>query len=90
MISLEDEIFNYSNTLADVKDFSPDYILKLNINDKFFITANHVEIEDNEWVYNIALYNEDELIDSIYCDKLQEELEDIIFFLIEEYISEFI
>ncbi len=90
MISLEDEIFNYSNTLADVKDFNPDYNLKLNINDKFFITANHVKIEDNEWVYNIALYNGEELIDSIYCNKLQEELEDIIFFLIEEYINEFI
>ncbi len=90
MISLEDEIFNYSNVLADVKEYNPDYNLKLNINDKFFITSNHVEIEDNEWVYNIALYNKDELIDSIYCDKLQEELEDIIFFLIEEYISEFI
>lgn len=88
MISLEEEIFNYSNTIAEVKEFDPSYNLKLSINDKLFITANHIEIEDNEWVYNIALYDEDELIDSIYCDKLQEELEDIIFFLIEEYINE--
>ena len=87
MISLEDKIFNYSNTLADIVDYNKDYSSQLSIKDNYFIKASHEMIENNEWVYNIVLYNNDEIIDSIFCDRLQEELEDIIIFLIEEYIE---
>ena len=87
MISLEDKIFNYSNTLADIVDYNKDYSSQLSIKDNYFIKASHEMIENNEWVYNIVLYNNDEIIDSIFCDRVQEELEDIIIFLIEEYIE---
>ena len=87
MISLEDKIFNYSNILADTVDYNKDYSSQLSIKDNYFIKASHEMIENNEWVYNIVLYNNDEIIDSIFCDRVQEELEDIIIFLIEEYIE---
>lgn len=87
MMSLEDKIFDFSKTLADIADYDNAYSLKLNINDNFFIKASHVVIENNEWLYNIILYENEEIIDSIYCDRIQEELEDIIIFLIEEYVE---
>lgn len=87
MISLEDKIFNYSKELADIEDYRADYTSQLIINDDAFIKSNHEKIENDEWVYNIVLYREDEIIDSIYCDRVQEEIEDIIIFLIEEYVE---
>ncbi len=87
MVSLEDKIFNFSQEIAGVLDFNNDYSSQLDIKDSFFIKANHMKIENNEWVYNITLYNDEEIIDSIYCDRVQEELEDIIIFLIEEYVE---
>ena len=87
MISLEDKIFNFSQALADIKDFDNDYSSQLSINESVLIKANHMKIENDEWVYNITLYKHDEVVDSIYCDGVQEELEDIIIFLIEEYVE---
>ena len=87
MISLEDKIFNYSKELADIEEFNSDYTSQLNIKDNLFIKANHVKIENDEWVYNIILCSDDEILDSIYCDRVQEELEDIVIFLIEEYVE---
>lgn len=87
MVSLEDKILSFSQKIVEMEDFNNDNSLLLNIKDNFFIKANHVKIENNEWVYNITLYNDNEIIDSIYCDRVQEELEDIIIFLIEEYVE---
>ena len=85
-MSLEDKIFNYSKTLADMIDFNGD-ISQLNLKDNYFIIASHVKIENDEWLFNICLYDDNELIDSVYCKGEQEDLEDIIIFLIEEYIK---
>lgn len=87
MISLEDRIFEFSRELSEKTSYNED-IIKFTVNDEFYIIASHVLIENDECVYNIVLYNNnEEIIDSVYCNINLEDIEDIIVYLVEEYIE---
>ena len=87
MISLEDRIFELSKELSEKTSYNEEAI-KFVINNDFYIVASHALIENDECVYNIVLYdNKNELVDSVYCNINLEDIEDIIIFLIEEYIQ---
>ena len=84
---LEDKIYNYTEELATVENPQLGDTKTLVINDTYSIKAVYTETEEHEFVYEMILLSADadEMVDSIYCNKTPEELEDIVYFFIEEY-----
>lgn len=86
---LEDKIFNFADELESASDLEVGYKKTLEINEEFQIKAEYIVDEDGELLYKMYIINtkDQEVIDSIYCELDADEIENVIYFFIEEYTA---
>ncbi|QSX05833.1 hypothetical protein JYG23_14390 [Sedimentibacter sp. zth1] len=86
---IEEQIIEFVELISKNKQYDENLNHKLSLDDKYEIKAKHEKIENDECVYALTLWDKEtnKQIDNVFSDIDDEQIEDIIFFFIEEYIK---